>query len=333
MTPMPHSTILITGGAGFIGSHTNLLLQRNHYETVVLDNLSTGSQETVTKGIFVKGDIRNREDLKYVFETFPIDAVMHFAALTDVGASARQPNEYYANNVVYTLNLLDTMHAYGVKKFIFSSSAAIFGLPQSAAIKETHPYQPINPYGRTKLMVEEILQDYDRAFGIKSICLRYFNAAGGDPSGEIKNCKKKESNLIPLILNSLLPGGQPLTIYGSDYPTPDGTCIRDYIHIADLSSAHLLGLEHLNKTQQSENYNLGNGNGFSVREVIRAVEKVTGERVHVIEGPRRAGDPPILVACADKARQELGWKPEYPLLETMIADAWKALSKRQAVKI
>jgi UDP-glucose 4-epimerase len=321
---MPSSTILITGGAGFIGSHVNQLLHQNNYQTVILDNLSLGSRDAILKGNFIQGDIKNPDDLKTVFENYPIDAVMHFAALTDVGASMTCPDLYYANNVIYTLNLLDAMRQYGIKTFVFSSSAAIFGLPQQPLITEDHPCHPINPYGRTKLMVEQILQDYDKAFGIKSSCLRYFNAAGGDPSGELKNYKKKESNLIPLVLKSLLSENEKLTIYGTDYPTTDGTCIRDYIHVADLSCAHLLALQRLNKTHQSANYNLGNGNGFTVRQVIQAAERVTGKKVSAVEGPRRAGDPPILVADSNKARQELGWQPAYANIDTMVLDAWNA---------
>lgn len=319
------TTILITGGAGFIGSHVNQLLHQNNYQTVVLDNLSLGSRDAVIKGAFIQGDIGNGDDLKRVFENYKIDAVMHFAALTDVGASITSPHDYYTNNVVYTLNLLNAMRHYNVKTCVFSSSAAIFGLPKQARITEDHPCNPINPYGRTKLIIEEILHDYDQAFGIKFTCLRYFNAAGGDPSGQIKNYKKKESNLIPLALRSLL-FNKELSIYGTDYPTPDGTCIRDYIHVADLAAAHLLALQRLDKNRKSANYNLGNGSGFSVREVIEAIERVTGKKLKAVDGPRRPGDPPILVADSQKARRELNWQPSYADLDTMIMHAWKAIS-------
>lgn len=322
---MPSPTILITGGAGFIGSHVNQLLHRHGYQTVVFDNLSSGAAEAVTHGTFIKGDLHNLGDVRRAFDHSPIAAVMHFAAFTDVGESVTSPADYYQNNVINTLHLLDTMRQYAVKTFVFSSSAAIFGLPQHIPIVEDQPCCPINPYGRTKLMVEDILGDYERPYGIRFSCLRYFNAAGGDPTGAIKNYKKKECNLIPLVLRSLLGAGKALTIYGTDYPTPDGTCIRDYVHVEDLATAHLLAMQRLERTDTSSNYNLGNGRGFSVREVIAAVEAVTGRRVNVVEGPRRPGDPPVLVADAQKAHRELGWRPAFPDLDSMVSHAWQAL--------
>lgn len=322
---MPRKTILVVGGAGFIGSHVNKMLYEAGYDTVVLDNLTKGNRKAVTHGVFIEGDMADSECLDLLFQKYSIDAVMHFAASIDVGESISDPAKYYVNNVSNTLNLLNAMLRHSVKKFIFSSSAAVYGIPQEKQISEAHPCRPINPYGETKLIVEKILRDFDQAYGLTSCCLRYFNAAGGDPQGEIKNYKSKESNLIPVALRSLLEPNCSLTIFGSDYPTPDGTCIRDYVHICDLGSAHIIAMEQLLAGKPSSTYNLGNGEGFSVREVIHAVEKVTGRKLNVIEGPRRPGDPPYLVADAQKALRELGWKPQYPTLEAMIEHAWNGL--------
>ena len=319
--------ILVVGGAGFIGSHVSKMLSCHHYHPIIFDNLSSGHKEAVTCGTFIQGDLANPHDLDHVFETHSITAVLHFAALIDVGESVIDPLKYYTHNVAYTLNLIEAMRKFGVKTLIFSSSAAIFGHPEEVPMPETHACRPISPYGQTKLMIENILNDCDRAYGIKSSCLRYFNAAGGDPKGEIKNFKVKETNLIPLVLRSLKDSTQSITIFGTDYPMHDGTCIRDYIHLEDLGSAHILAMEKLLQGGSSSNYNLGNGNGFSVREVITAAEKTTGLKVKTIEGPRRPGDPPILVANATKARKELGWTPVYPDLVEMISHAWRALQK------
>lgn len=321
-------SILVVGGAGYIGSYVNHLLNKNGYDTIILDNMSRGSPEAVTQGKLIVGDLADRSLLQTLFSTHQIDAVMHFAAFTDVGESIQQPFKYYTNNVVNTLSLLEAMNSHGVKSFIFSSTAAVYGIPQTAKITENHPCHPINPYGETKLAIETILPSLEAAYGIKSCSLRYFNAAGADPMGKIKNVFKsrKESNLIPVILKSLKQPSNTITINGVDYPTPDGTCIRDYIHIADLASAHLLALEQLLAGAPSGYYNLGNGHGFSVREVISAVEKVTGINVNTKEGPRRPGDPAILLADATKAEKELGWKCNYPQLEQMVEHAWKALS-------
>lgn len=317
--------ILIIGGAGFIGSHVNEMLFRKGYETVVLDNLNQGSREAVRHGVFIEGDLADSALLEHIFSTHPIGAVMHFAALKDVGESVKHPLRYYENNVSNTLNLLAAMMKHEVKMMIFSSSAAIFGQPEEVPVSEDHPCHPINPYGRTKLIVENILEDFDKAYGLRYCSLRYFNAAGGDPEGKIKNRKTTDSNLIPIILRSLQKEDGCLTIYGSDYPTPDGTCIRDYIHIEDLGTAHIAALEKLLRGSPSCYYNLGNGKGFSVREVIAAVEKVTGRKVKTREGPRRAGDPPILVASSSKAQRELNWNPLYTELEPIIEHAWKAM--------
>lgn len=322
---MANRTILVVGGAGFIGSHVNKQLDEAGYATVVLDNLSTGRKEAVTRGTFIEGDTADAALLEKIFTAHAIDAVMHFAASIDVGESVKTPLPYYRNNVCNTLNLLHAMQRHKVDTFVFSSTAAIFGLPQTAAIAESHPKNPINPYGSSKLMVETMLVDFDRAYGIKSASLRYFNAAGGDPNGEVKNYKSKESNLIPIVLRSLKHGDGKVALYGSDYPTPDGTCIRDYIHICDLAAAHIAALEQLFATRESSRYNLGNGRGYSVREVLRTASQVTGRAIQTFEAPRREGDPPILLADATKARNELGWSPAYPDLETMVRHAWQAI--------
>lgn len=323
---MSQKNILVTGGAGFIGSLVAKMLSQAGYHPITFDNLSTGSREAVRYGTFIYGDLCNHHEIEEVFRRFPIDGVIHFAASTDVGESMINPLKYYENNVSNTINLLQIMRQYHVNTFVFSSSAAIFGFPQQSQILETDPTMPINPYGESKLMVEEILRNCGEAYGLKSCCLRYFNAAGGDPEGEIKNFKQKESNLIPLLIRSLKSSSQPLKIYGTDYPTPDGTCIRDYVHIYDLGTAHILALEQLFNLRVSTSYNLGNGSGFSVLEVIKAAKKALKQEVPFIEGPRRAGDPPFLVADSHKAKKELGWSPCYPSLEKMIEDAWVALN-------
>lgn len=318
--------VLVTGGAGFIGSQVNKMLLDAGYQTVVLDNLSRGFQEMVKKGTFVQGDLNDKESLKLLFKRYPIDSVMHFAAFTSVGESVQKPALYYQNNVANTLNLLEAMVEAGVKKLVFSSSAAVYGIPQKMPLAEDHPCNPINPYGETKWMVEKILKDFDRAYGLKFCALRYFNAAGGDPDGVLKQLKTDSSNLIPIILTCLNQIPQkPVTIFGTDYPTPDGTCIRDYIHVWDLGAAHIAALENLQKGESSNIYNLGNGSGYSVREVLTAAEKVTGLKIKVIEGDRRPGDPPVLIADSSRAQKELNWKPIYPFLDKIIEHAWKAV--------
>lgn len=325
MAKQSPKTILVVGGAGFIGSNINKMLNLAGYNTVVFDNLSSGCQNAVTHGAFIKGDMSNCQDLEKVFSTFPIQAVMHFAAHIEVGESVANPAKYYQNNVVNTLNLLNTLLKYSIKTFVFSSSAAIFGTPQQKYINEEHPKNPINPYGETKLIVETILKDYDHAYGLKSSCLRYFNAAGGDPEGKIKNFKAREFNLIPIALRSLIDPSASISIFGTDYPTPDGTCIRDYIHVSDLGAAHIAAMERIMSDNHSSTYNLGNGHGFSVTEVLTAIEKVTGKKLNILIGPRRAGDPPFLVADSQKARRELNWVCKYPSLESMIEHAWQAM--------
>lgn len=318
-------SVLVVGGAGFIGSQVNKMLADSGYHTVIFDNLSRGNSAAIVRGEFVQGDLADNDALDRLFKRVHFVAVMHFAAFTDVGESTKDPSLYYKNNVCNTLNLLDKMRQNEVKVFIFSSSAAIFGLPHEKYVNENHPCQPINPYGETKLCVEKILDSYDRAYGIRSCCLRYFNAAGGDPDGEIKNFKTKESNLIPVVLRSLKSLSGYITIFGNDYDTPDGTGIRDYVHVYDLGTAHILAMKRLLQGEPSSKYNLGNGHGFSVKEVIQTAEKITGLRVTVNEGPRRLGDPATIVACSDKAKEELHWEPKYSNLDTIILHAWNAL--------
>lgn len=316
---MPKPLVLVVGGAGYIGSYVNKLLNKSGYPTVVLDNLSKGDRDLVTSGTFLLGDMGDTHILDELFANYPIDAVMHFAAFTDVGESVQNPAIYYQNNVVNTLTLLNSMLKHGVNRLIFSSSAAIFGIPCQDLVNEEHTKIPINPYGETKLMVERILADYSVAYGLASCSLRYFNAAGADPDGELP-LNIKLTNLIPVIVKSLRTG-QPFKLFGNDYDTSDGTCIRDYIHIHDLATAHILALKKLLKDGKTCAYNLGNGNGFSVLEVIESARSVTKETLPYILAPRRQGDPPRLVADSKRAKQELGWTPIYPDIDTIIRDA------------
>jgi UDP-glucose 4-epimerase len=288
-----------------------------------LDNLSAGYRDAVLCGELVQGDMADKALLNLVFAKGQFDAVMHFASFIQVGESVVQPAKYYANNVVNTLQLLDVMLAHGVKQFIFSSTAATFGEPQYVPIDEAHPQHPINPYGRSKLMVEQALADYDTAYGLKSVCLRYFNAAGADPEGQLGERHEPETHLVPLVLQAASGRRAHILVFGRHYDTPDGTCIRDYIHIVDLCEAHWLALQHLAQGGASEAFNLGNGQGFSVQEVIDTARQVTGRAIAVQEGPRRAGDPARLVADATRARQVLGWQPQFADLATIIAHAWQ----------
>lgn len=315
--------ILIVGGAGYIGSHVNKLLNFYGYKTVVFDNLIYGHREFVKWGEFVLGDLSNKEQLRLCFRKYPIVAVMHFAAFAYVGESVIDPAKYYINNVSNTLNLLEVMREFGVQYFIFSSTCATYGIPKEIPITEQHPQNPINPYGKSKLMIEQILKDYDNAYGIKHINLRYFNAAGADPDCEIGECHEPETHLIPLALEVAAGRKDYIEIFGTDYDTPDGTCIRDYIHVNDLAIAHILALEYLLKENKSDSFNLGSEKGFSVREVIETVRKVTGKDIKVVESERRAGDPPVLVASSQKAKEILKWSPQFDRLETIIETAWK----------
>lgn len=314
--------ILVIGGAGYIGSHlVKELVQKE--EVVVLDNLSTGHREAIDpRAIFVKGDLGSIDDLVMVFRSYPIKAVMHFAANSLVGESVVDPMKYYENNVASTLTLLKVMMKFNVKNFIFSSTAATYGIPSVDIIDETTPTAPINPYGRSKLMVEQILADFSKAYGLNYVILRYFNAAGAHESAVIGESHDPETHLIPIVLQQLLGQREKVSVFGSDYDTEDGTCIRDYIHVTDLASAHILALEALLTGKKSaEIYNLGNGLGYSVKEVIETCEKVTGIEANVEMADRRAGDPARLVASSEKIYSELGWKAERNL-EKIIADAW-----------
>ena len=305
---------LVVGGAGYIGSHMVKMLSQAGHSVVTLDNLSNGYRSAVKYGDFVEGDIADVELLKGIFADHTFDGVMHFASFIQVGESVEKPSMYYRNNVTNTQTLLDTMIEYDVKKFIFSSTAATFGEPEYTPIDEAHPQKPINPYGHSKLMVEQILSDFDRAYGLKSVCLRYFNAAGADPDGELGERHDPETHLIPLVLQAASGRRKNITVFGDDYDTPDGTCVRDYIHINDLCSAHLLALEYLVKGGDSKAYNMGNGQGYSIKELIDVARKVTGNDFEVVSGPRRDGDPARLVADSKLLQAELGWKPEYPEL-------------------
>lgn len=313
--------ILICGGAGYIGSHINKLLTRQGYETVVFDNLIYGHREAVKWGRFVRGDLKNICDLEAVFQTYPIEAVFHFAAFAYVGESVREPEKYYYNNIVNTLNLLQVMKKRGCKRIIFSSSCATYGEPEKMPITEEMPQNPINPYGFTKLAVEHILWDYQRAYGLGSVILRYFNAAGADPDCEIGENHNPETHIIPLVLDAAYGKRPDIKVFGKDYPTRDGTCIRDYIHVMDLAKAHLLALEYLEKGGESAVFNLGNENGNSVLEVIDSVKRVTGRDFKVTFADRRVGDPPALVGSSKRAQEILGWKPEYADIDRITAHA------------
>jgi UDP-glucose 4-epimerase len=314
--------VLVIGGAGYIGSHMLKMLGQHGCSVTTLDDLSSGHRDAVLCGDFVQGNFGDRALLDAVLSN-GFDAVMHFASFIQVGESVQHPDKYYRNNVTYTLGLLEAMRAQGVNKFIFSSTAATFGEPQYTPIDERHPQQPINPYGRTKLMVEQALVDYDKAYGMKSVCLRYFNAAGADPEGQLGERHDPETHLIPLVLQATSGRRPHISVFGRDYDTPDGTCIRDYIHIQDLCSAHWLALQSLMNGADSQAYNLGNGNGFSVQEVIDTAEQVTGRKIPVVDAPRREGDPARLVADSTRARKQLGWQPQYVDLATIIEHAWK----------
>lgn len=315
--------ILIVGGAGYIGSHMVKMLVDSGHDVVTLDSLINGYHDAVLGGVFVQGDIADRAMLNRLFALNKFDGVMHFASHIQVGQSVLDPAKYYRNNVANTQNLLDAMVTYDVRHFIFSSTAAIFGEPSYTPIDEAHPKSPINPYGRSKLMVEQMLADYDNAYGLRSVCLRYFNAAGAHPDGLMGERHNPETHLIPLILQAASGRRESISVYGRDYTTSDGTCIRDYIHIMDLCTAHLLALEHLMLNGTSAAYNLGNGNGFSVQQVIDAARKVTGCEIKINEAPRRKGDPAVLVADSTLARKKLGWIPQYEYIETIIQHAWE----------
>ena len=315
--------ILVVGGAGYIGSHMVKMLSKAGHHVVTLDNLSTGYRDAVKYGEFVEGDIADSDILNQVFSSTPFDGVMHFASYIEVGESVVNPGKYLRNNFSNTLNLLDAMVRHAVKHFIFSSTAAIFGEPEYVPIDESHPKKPINPYGLSKLMVEQALESYEIAHGLQSVCLRYFNAAGADIDGELGERHVPETHLIPLILQAASGRRESISVFGNDYPTTDGSCVRDYIHIVDLCSAHLLALTKLVKGSGSKRYNLGNGNGFSVIQVIDVVKQVSAKNFKIVEADRRAGDPATLVADSALAQSELGWTPVYDDLAVIVEHAWK----------
>jgi UDP-glucose-4-epimerase GalE len=319
----------VTGGAGYIGSHTVRLLLEQDYDVAVVDDLSKGRKHNVPAGRLRELNLLQTEALSEVIRQFQPEAVIHFAAFIAVGESMKDPGKYFENNVCGSLSLLNAIVANGVKHIVFSSTAAVYGNPAGSPILETFPIQPVNAYGESKVMVETLLRWFDTIHGLTSVCLRYFNASGADPEGRLGEEHDPETHLIPLMLRAVLTG-KPLTIFGDDYPTPDGTCIRDYIHVNDLAQAHILAVEHLAAGGESEQFNVGTGTGHSVSEMVRAVEAVTGQKVPYVIGPRREGDPPALVASSDKLRETLGWAPKYPDLETIVAHAWN-FARRQPV--
>jgi UDP-arabinose 4-epimerase len=319
---MTKRTILVTGGAGYIGSHTCKALARAGYVPVVFDNLRYGHEWAVKWGPLERGDILDRGRLDEVFARHQPDAMMHFAAFAYVGESVIDPGKYYRNNVVGSLTLLEAMRDHGINNIVFSSTCATYGVPDALPVREETRQRPINPYGASKQMIERVLADFGAAHALKSIALRYFNAAGADPGNEIGEDHDPETHLIPLVLDAASGRRENVTVFGADYPTHDGTCVRDYVHVTDLADAHVKALQALFGGSQSGIFNLGNGRGFSVSEVISAVERVTGLNVPVVLGERRAGDPPALISDASKAREELGWHPRIPELDEIVRTAW-----------
>lgn len=315
--------ILVTGGAGYIGSHMVRMLTQLDHTVVTFDDLSAGFRDAVLGGEFVRGSLHDKLALTALFGRHQFDAVVHFAGSIAVGESVRDPAKYYQNNLAGTLNLFDAMREGGVDKLVFSSTAAIFGVPQYVPVDESHPQIPINPYGISKWVTEQILRDYDAAYGMRSVALRYFNAAGAAPDAALGERHNPETHLIPLALRAAKGELSGLTVFGTDYDTPDGTCIRDYIHVVDLCDAHVLALRHLMSGGDGRVYNLGNGKGYSVREVIQMVERVSGKKIPVSHGQRRAGDPPRLVADASKICQDWGWVPQFGSLEQIVEHAWR----------
>ncbi|KII28880.1 UDP-galactose-4-epimerase [Pseudomonas fluorescens] len=313
---------LVVGGAGYIGSHMVKHLLRADHDVVVADNFSTGHRSALMGAKLVEMDIADGQGLDALFAQHRFDAVFHFASFIQVGESVTEPAKYYQNNLAATLTLLQAMVRAQIKHFIFSSTAAVYGDPEYIPIDEQHPKAAINPYGRSKWMVEQMLEDFDRAYGLKSVCLRYFNAAGADPEGQLGERHEPETHLLPLILQAASGRRASVTVFGRDYDTPDGTCIRDYVHVADLVAAHALAVDYLLAGGTSTAFNLGNGQGFSVQQVIDTARGVTGREISVSEAPRRAGDPPRLVADPRRASDLLGWQPQFSSLEQIVAHAW-----------
>jgi UDP-glucose-4-epimerase GalE len=329
---MHRGTILVTGGAGYIGAHTAHLLGQQGYEVTVVDNLSRGHRHNVEPGRLCVMDIADTGGLCRVFSERQFDAVIHFAAYIAVGESMHTPEVYFANNVAGSLSLLTAMIRSNVRRIVFSSTAAVYGMPASVPVKENTPYAPVSAYGESKVMVEKLLHWFDVAYGLRSISLRYFNASGADPEGKLGEEHEPETHLIPLLFNAVLTG-QPVTLFGDDYPTPDGTCIRDYIHVNDLAQAHILALEWLMGGGASEAFNVGNGTGYSVREVVCAVEEITGKKLPHVIGRRREGDPPELVADSGKLREKLKWTPRHSDLQEIVATAWRFEQRRRLQQV
>ncbi|MGP8289772.1 UDP-glucose 4-epimerase GalE [Vreelandella zhanjiangensis] len=325
------SKLLVVGGCGYIGSHTVKHLLYKGHDVVVLDNLSTGFKESLLGGALIIGNCGNRKHLDRLLATHSFDGVLHFASLIQVGEPVVNPGKYYLNNVVNTLTLLQALKDHQVGPLVFSSTAAVYGEPQTPLLSEDHTQKPLNPYGMSKLMVEHMLKDFSHAYGLRSVALRYFNASGADPLTRIGERHAPETHLIPLALQAALGLRGPLSVYGRDYATPDGTCIRDYIHVDDLAEAHLLALEYLWQGGETAAFNLGNGDGFSVQQVLDTIEGVTGYAVPFENAPRRSGDPARLVADAQLAKQTLGWAPRYATLPTIIKHAWQWEAKRPSV--
>lgn len=314
--------IIVAGGAGYIGSHTVKELIREGFQVIIFDNFSTGKKELVISGEVVEGDLMDKESIRKAFQSKNIGAVLHFASLIQVGESYINPQKYYTQNLISSLNLLEIMLETGVKNFIFSSSAAVYGVPQELPIPESHPLNPINPYGQTKLFFEKILQDYERAYGLKFISLRYFNAAGADPEGQLGELHDPETHLIPNLLLFLLGKKRSFDLFGTDFPTDDRTAVRDYIHVTDLAKAHVLALKKILTSSSSEFINLGANKGYSVLEIIKKTEEITGQKVNYNKKPRRKGDVPVLLASKEKAEQLLEWKLKYSNIETIVETAW-----------
>jgi UDP-arabinose 4-epimerase len=315
-------SILVTGGAGFVGSHACKALSRAGYLPVTFDNLERGHEWAVKWGPLERGDLRNEKDLLRVFDAWRPWAIMHFAAYAYVGESVTEPGKYYDNNVGGTAKLLEACAAFGCEKVVFSSSCATYGVPERLPLKEDDAQDPVNPYGHTKLAAERMLKAAETAHGLRHVALRYFNAAGADPDGELGELHQPETHLIPLILFAAMGRERSIKIFGNDYPTPDGTCIRDYVHVSDLADAHVAAIEWLAAGHVSDSFNLGIGRGFSVAEVVTTCEKVTGLSVRTEMCPRRPGDPPVLVSDSGKARAMLGWTPKFPDIDAQILHAW-----------
>ena len=322
----PHK-ILVTGGAGYIGSHTVRQLLREGYDVTVVDNLSKGHRHNVPAERLFEVDLADTDSLVRLIRKRKCDAVIHFAAFIAVGESMRDPARYFINNVGGSLSLLDAMVQTGVKHIVFSSTAAVYGDPESSPIREDSPIHAVNPYGESKVMVETMLQWFDRIHHLTSVCLRYFNASGADPEGGLGEEHEPETHLIPLVFRAVQTG-TPLTVFGHDYDTPDGTRVRDYIHVTDLAQAHILAVEYLLGGGASDQFNVGTGTGHTVLEMIRTVEEVTGKKVPYVTGARRAGDPPALVASSDKLRERLGWRPKYADLRVIVEHAWRFASRQ-----